>query len=75
MLNGLLSSLFLAGLLIIWVVLFTGCHDLSDQYLCPVLNQSFFPASLIVKEVMFFRELLSDLSYTQVGPTVIRTDN
>lgn len=38
-------------------------------------ESEFFAASLIVKEVMFFRELLSDLDLPVSGPTVIRTDN
>lgn len=28
-----------------------------------------------MKEVVFFRELLSDLGSTPIGPTVIRSDN
>lgn len=38
-------------------------------------ESEFFAASLVVKEVMFFRELLSDLELTPNGPTVIRSDN
>lgn len=35
----------------------------------------YFATSLIVKEVIFFRELLSDLGRLQVGPTRVYTDN
>lgn len=38
-------------------------------------ESEFFATSLLVKEVMFFRELLSDLDFGLTGPTVIRTDN
>lgn len=38
-------------------------------------ESEFFATSLLVKEIMFFRELLSDLGYMQTGPTIIRTDN
>lgn len=35
----------------------------------------YFAASLMVREVMFFRELLKDLGQLQVGPTCVFTDN
>lgn len=38
-------------------------------------ESEFFATSLLVKEIMFFRELLSDLGYGPTGATVIRTDN
>lgn len=38
-------------------------------------ESEFFAASLVVKEVIFFRELLADLELTPTGPTVIRSDN
>lgn len=38
-------------------------------------ESEFFATCLIVKEVMFFRELLADLGHSVTGPTVIRTDN
>lgn len=35
----------------------------------------FFATSLVIKEVMFFRELLKDLGHMQVGATCVYTDN
>lgn len=35
----------------------------------------FFATSVIVREVMFFREILKDLGCEQVGPTTVYTDN
>lgn len=72
-----------------WATKFSISGGVIDYMGCPVhwLSRSqrsvsmssteseFFAASLIVKEVMFFRELLSDLNYAQVGPTIIRSDN
>lgn len=38
-------------------------------------ESEFVAASLVVREVMFFRELLCDLNLMPSGPTVIRSDN
>lgn len=35
----------------------------------------YFAASLMVREVIFFRELLKDIGHMQVGPTCVYTDN
>lgn len=35
----------------------------------------YFASSLLAREVIYFRDLLVDVGYTQMGPTVMSTDN
>lgn len=62
------------------IIEFMGCpvHWLSRSQRSVSMSSTeaeYFAACVVAREVVYFRELLVDLGYTQSGPTTILTDN
>lgn len=62
------------------VIEFMGCvvHWLSRSQRSVSMSSTeaeYFAACVIAREVVYFRELVTDLGYLQSGPTTILTDN